>query len=119
MPTAESDDDQERRGEPCFLVKGAVLAHRVACPLAAGLDEDRQSLRVRRDCIEIPLPRSPRGPHQTYLLELEHSPHPAGLKTPWISLMAATTASSFQAAGSACIERAPRRSTECDPPAAD
>jgi hypothetical protein len=39
---AEKDDDQERRGRLLLLGKGAVLAHRLARPLAAKLDDQRQ-----------------------------------------------------------------------------
>ena len=37
------DDDQERRGRLLLLGKGAVLAHRLARPLAAESDESEQS----------------------------------------------------------------------------
>jgi hypothetical protein len=37
------DDDRERRGGVLLLGKGAVLAHRLARPLAAELDDDQQS----------------------------------------------------------------------------
>jgi hypothetical protein len=37
-----TDDDQERRGRRLLLGKGAVLAHRLARPLAAELDESEQ-----------------------------------------------------------------------------
>ena len=36
------DDDQERRGRRLLLGKGAVLAHRLAHPLAARSDEAEQ-----------------------------------------------------------------------------
>ena len=37
------DDGQERRGRLLHLGKGAVLAHRLAPPLAVELDETEQS----------------------------------------------------------------------------
>ena len=37
--TPALDDDQERNGRRLLLGKGAVLAHRLARPLAAVLDE--------------------------------------------------------------------------------
>jgi hypothetical protein len=37
------DDDQERREKLLLLGKGAVLAHRLAHPLAAESDDDQQS----------------------------------------------------------------------------
>src|SRR4051794_14202935 len=44
-PAAELDDDQERRGRLLLLGEAAVLAHRLALPLAAELDEYRHSAR--------------------------------------------------------------------------
>jgi hypothetical protein len=38
-----TDDDQERRGRLLLLARGAVLAHRLALPLAADLDDDQHS----------------------------------------------------------------------------
>jgi hypothetical protein len=46
--TTAPDEDQARSGRLLLLEKGAVLAHRLARPLAAESDDDEQSARRRR-----------------------------------------------------------------------
>jgi hypothetical protein len=43
--TTAWDDDQERTGRLLLLREGAVLAHRLERPLAAGLDDEEQAAR--------------------------------------------------------------------------
>jgi hypothetical protein len=43
IETDALDDDQERKWGLLLLGKGAVLAHRLAHPLAAEMDDDQQS----------------------------------------------------------------------------
>jgi hypothetical protein len=45
--TPALDDDQERRARLLLLAKGAVLAHRLARPVAAESDEKRLPARRR------------------------------------------------------------------------